>query len=110
MENLARHTFFFLMYVCVFIYRNASLLMTIYKYEKLDALVSMRDISVRARSPATWSASCWEKKTYFDPLFSENASKNTAISFKCQLLSDITIQSQPWRHLTFYDVTLRDFT
>ena len=29
---------------------------------KLDALVAMRDMNVRARSPATWSASCWEKK------------------------------------------------
>ena len=47
----------YLMYVCVFIYRNDSLLMTIYKYEKkmirLDTLVSMRDMSVRAQSPAT---------------------------------------------------------
>ena len=43
----------FLMYVFVFIYRNDSLLMTIYKYEKiirLDALVSMRDMS-EARDP-----------------------------------------------------------
>ena len=50
----AKHLFY-LMYVCVFIYRNDSLLMTIYKYEKkiirLDALVSMRDISVRAPPP-----------------------------------------------------------
>ena len=41
---------------------------------RLDALVAMRDMNVRARSPATWSASCL-KKIYFDPLFSENASK-----------------------------------
>ena len=89
---------FYLMYVCVFIYRNDSLLMIIYKYEKkkirLDALVSMRDMSGRARSPATWSAFCG-RKIYFDPLFSEYASKNTAIFFKCQLLSDVTTQSQP---------------
>ena len=56
MENLEVTLLFYLMYVCVFIYRNDSLLMTIYKYEKiirLDALVSMRDMSVRVRSPAT---------------------------------------------------------
>ena len=95
MKNLAIHILFYLMYVCVFIYKNDSLLMIIFKYEKnrLDALVSMRDMSVRARSPATWSASCWEK-IYFDPLFSGNASKNTAIFFECQLLSDVTTQSQ----------------
>ena len=84
---------FYLMCVCVFIYRNDSLLMIIYKYEKiirLDVLISMRDMSVRARSPATWSAFC-----YFDPLFSKNAGKNTAIFLNCQLLSDVTTQSQP---------------
>ena len=94
-KTLQATLLFYLMYVCVFIYRN--FLMTIYKYEKiirLDAFVSMRDMSVRARSPATWSASCWEKNI-FDPLLSENASKNTAIFFKCQLLSDVTTQSQP---------------
>ena len=44
---------FYLLYVCVFIYRNYSLLMIIYKYEKiirLDALVSMRDMRC-ARDP-----------------------------------------------------------
>ena len=58
---------FYLLYVCVFIYRNDSLLMTINKYEKkirLDALVSMCDMSGRARSPATWLASCWEKNIF----------------------------------------------
>ena len=99
---------FYLICVCVFIYRNDSLLMLIYKYEKiirLDVLISMRDMSVRARSPATWSAFCWEKNI-FDPLSSENAGKNTAIFLKCQLLSDVTSQSA----MTFYDVTIRDFT
>ena len=63
-ETLQATPLFFLMYACVFIYRNDSLLMTISDMKKiirLDALVSMRDMSVRARSPATWSASCWEK-------------------------------------------------
>ena len=58
---------FYLMYVSVFIYRNDSLLMIIYKYEKiirLDALVSMRDMSVRAPSTATWSASCLKKNIF----------------------------------------------
>ena len=111
-KTLQATLLFYLMCVCVFIYRNDSLLMTIYKYEKkiirLDALVSMCGMNVRARSPATWSASCWEK-IYFDPLFIENASKNTAIFFKCQLLSDFTTQSQ-LHHLTFYDVKILDFT
>ena len=62
-----------------------------------------RDPPPRGQHPAG-------RKIYFDPLFSENASKNTAIYFKCQILSDVTTQSQPWRHLTFYDVTIRDFT
>ena len=35
------------------------------------------------------------RKIYFDPLFSKNAGKNTAIFLKCQLLSDVTTQSQP---------------
>ena len=55
-KTLQATLLFYLMYVCVFIYRNDSLLMIIYKYEKiirLDALVSMRVMSVRARSPAT---------------------------------------------------------
>ena len=55
---------FHLMYV--FVFRN-ELLMKIYKYEKiirLVALVSMRDMSVRLRSPATWSASCREENIY----------------------------------------------
>ena len=61
---------------------------------RLDTLVSMRDMSVRARSRGQHPAG---RKIYlfFDPLFSENASKNTAIFFKCQLLSDVTTQSQP---------------
>ena len=66
-KTLQATLLFYLMYVCVFIYRNDSLLMIIYKYEKkirIDALVSMRDISVRARSPAMLSASCWEKNTF----------------------------------------------
>ena len=45
---------------------------------KLDALVSMRDMKLRARSPAMCSASCWEKNI-FDPRFSEYVSKNTVI-------------------------------
>ena len=72
---------FYLMYVCVFIYRNDSLPMIIYKYEKiirLDVLISMRDMSVRARSPPRGQHSAG-RKIYFDPLFSENAGKNTAI-------------------------------
>ena len=36
MENLARYTFIYVMYVCVSIYRNDSLLMTTYKYEKCN--------------------------------------------------------------------------
>ena len=50
-KTLQATLLFYLLYVCVFIYRNDSLLMTIYKYDKiirLDALVSMRDMSVRA--------------------------------------------------------------
>ena len=61
---------------------------------RLDALVSMRDMSVCARSPPRGQHPAG-RKIYFDPLFSENASKNTAIFFKCQLLSDVTTQSQP---------------
>ena len=67
-KTLQATLLFYLMYVCVFIYRNDSLLMIIFKYEeiiRLDALVSMRDMSVHARPPATWSASCWEKNTFF---------------------------------------------
>ena len=33
-KTLQATLLFYLMYVCVFIYRNDSLLMTIYKYEK----------------------------------------------------------------------------
>ena len=50
-KTLQATLLFYLMYDCVFIYRNDSLLMKIYKYEKiirLDALVSMRDMSERA--------------------------------------------------------------
>ena len=59
------------------------------KIIRLDALVSMRDMSdppPRGQHPAG-------RKIYFDPLFSENASKITVIFFKCQLLSDVTTQS-----------------
>ena len=68
-KTLQATLLFYLMYVCVFIYeyRNDSMLMTIYKYEKRikqDALVSMGDMSVRARSPTTWSASCWKKNIF----------------------------------------------
>ena len=67
-KTLQATRLFYLMYVCVFIYRNDSLLMTIYKYEKkkirLDALVSMRKMSVRERSHATWSAFCLEKNIF----------------------------------------------
>ena len=34
-KTLQATLLFYLMYVCVFIYRNDSLLMTIYKYEKI---------------------------------------------------------------------------
>ena len=47
-----------------------------------------RDSPPRGQHPA------W-RKIHFGPLFSENASKNTAILFKCQLLTDVTTQSQP---------------
>ena len=77
---------------------------------RLHALVSMRDVSVRARDPPPRGQHSAGRKIYFDPLFSENASKYTASFFKCQLLSDVTTQSQPWRHLMFHDVTIRDFT
>ena len=95
-KTLQATLLFYLMYVCVFIYRNDSLLMTIYKYEKsikLDARVPcvtwacVRDPPPRSQHPAG-------RKIYFDPLFSENSSTNTAIFFKCQLLSDVTTQSQ----------------
>ena len=64
------------------------------KIFRLDALNSMcgmngaRDPPPRGQHPAG-------RKIYFDPLFTVNASKNTAIFFKCQLLSDVTTQSQP---------------
>ena len=61
---------------------------------RLDALVSMRDMSVHARDPLPRGQHP-SRKIYFDPLFSENASKNTAIFCKCQILSDVTTQSQP---------------
>ena len=63
----------------------------------------MRDPPPHGQHPAG-------KKINFDPLFNENASKNTTIFLKVQLLSDVTTQSQPGRHLTFYDITIRDFT
>ena len=66
-KTLQATLLFYLMYVCVFINRNHSLLMIMYKDEKiirLDVLVSMHDMSVRARSPGTWSASCWEKNIF----------------------------------------------
>ena len=49
---------------------------------------------VCARDPTPRGQHPPGRKIYFDPLFSENASKNTAIFFKCQLLSDVTTQSQ----------------
>ena len=75
---------------------------------RLDALVEMRDMNVRARCPATRSASYWEK-IYFDPLFSENASKNTAFLFKCLILSDVTTQST-MKSSDVYYLKIRDFT
>ena len=63
------------------------------KKNRLDALVSMRDMSVRDPPPRGQHPAL--RKIYFDPLLSEKASKYTAILFKCQLLSDVTIQSQP---------------
>ena len=76
---------------------------------KLDALVSMRDMGVRSRSPATWPESCWEKKIYNDQLFSQYASKNTAIFFKCQLLSSPLKVNHDviWRFMTSQYATLR---
>ena len=65
------------------------------KIIRLDALVSMHDTSVRARDPPPRGQHPAGRKIYFDPLLSENASKFTAIFFKCQLLSDVTTQSQP---------------
>ena len=58
---------------------------------RLDALVSMND----AYDSPPRGQHLAGRKIYFDPLFSENASKNTAIFFKCQILSDVTTQSQP---------------
>ena len=71
-KTLQATLLFYLMYVCVFIHRNDSLFMTIYKYEKiirLDALVSMHEMSVRALSPTIWPASCWEKNLVLFFLF-----------------------------------------
>ena len=96
-KTLQATLLFYLMYVCVFIYRKDSLLMIIYKYEniiRLDALVSMRDMRARAVPRHVVSILLGEK-IYFDPRFSENASKNTAIFIKCQFLSDVTTQSKP---------------
>ena len=51
-KTLQATLLFYSMYAFVFIYRNDSLLMTTYNYEKKkirqDALVFKRDISVRA--------------------------------------------------------------
>ena len=59
----------------------------------LDALVAMRDMGVRTRSP-TRGQHPVGRKIYFDPLFSENASKNVAFTFNCLILSDVITQSQ----------------
>ena len=96
-KTLQATLLFYLMYVSVFIYRNDSLLMTIYKYEKiirLDALSSMRDMSY-ARDPPPRGQHLAGRKIYIDPLFSENASKITTFFFKCHHLSDVTTQRQP---------------
>ena len=61
---------------------------------RLDALVSMRDMSLCAQSPPRGHHPAW-RKIHFDPLLSGNASKNTAIFFKGQLLSDVITQSEP---------------
>ena len=64
-KTLQATLLFLLIYVSVFIYRNDSLFMTMYKYEIiLDTLVAMRDMNVQAPSPATWSAFCWEKNIF----------------------------------------------
>ena len=65
------------------------------KIIRLDALVSMCDmIDACTRDPPPCGQHSAGRKIYFDQLFNENASKNTAIFFKCQLLSDVTTQSQ----------------
>ena len=60
---------------------------------RLDAIVAMRDMDVCARSPRRGQHPVG-RKLYFDPLFSENASKNNAFIFKCLILSDVITQSQ----------------
>ena len=51
----------------------------------------------------TWKCACdpppcgqppGGRKIYFDPLSSENASKNSVIIFQCQLSSEVTTQRQ----------------
>ena len=76
---------------------------------RLGAFVAMRDMSC-AHDPPPRGQLPVEKKIYFVPLFRENASENTAFFFKCLILLDVTTQSQQCRHLTFYDVTIHDFT
>ena len=49
---------------------------------RLDALVAIRDMNVRA-IPRHVVSILLAEKIFFDPLFSENASKNTAFFFKC---------------------------
>ena len=92
MENLASHTFVLLnVRLCLHIYTEMILCLStnMKKIIRLDALVSMRDMSVRARPPPRGQHPA-ARKIYFVPLVSEIAGKNTAIFFKCQLLSDVT--------------------
>ena len=83
-KTLQATLLFYVMYVCVFIYRNDSLLMTIYKYVKCNKTRCPRfhvDMSVCVRDPPPRGQHPVWRKIYFDPMFSENASKNTAIFF-----------------------------
>ena len=75
-KTLQATILFYLMYVCVFIYRNDSLLMKIYKYEKniirLDALVSMRDVVSILLEEKHILIHCLVKMRAKIPLFSLN--------------------------------------
>ena len=59
---------------------------------RLDAVIAIRDMDERARPPPRGQHPVG-RKIYFDPLFSENARKNT-VFFKCLILSDVITQSQ----------------
>ena len=55
---------------CMFVSSYAEMILCLWqstnmKKNRLDALVSMRDISVRPRSPATWSRPAGRKKNIF---------------------------------------------